>query len=47
MNDNNMKTQIYHKTKYDLKGHPRSYKIFFYAQIILAWTDFDANLYEC
>ena len=40
----------FHKMKYDLKGHPRSYKITFMPKSFLhirLWTDFDANLYEC
>ena len=41
-----MKTQIYHEMKYELIGHPRSFKDNLYAKIILAhtWTDFDKKL---
>ena len=39
-----MKTQFFDKMKYDLKGHPRSYKTTFMQksfQYIRLWTDFD------
>ena len=45
-----MKLQNFHKMKYDLKGHPRSYMTTFMPksfQHIRLWTDFDENLYEC
>ena len=43
-----MKTQISHDMRYELIGHPRSFKDNFYAKIILAhsWTDFDKNFKE-
>ena len=49
MNTNNMKTQIFHKIKYDLKCYQRPYKTTFMPksfQHIRLWADFDGNLYE-
>ena len=45
-----MKTQIFLKMKYYLKGHPRSYKTTFMPKsfkYIRLWTDFDEILYKC
>ena len=49
MNANIIKMQIFHKMKYDLKGHPRSYKTTFMLKSffhIRLWTDCEKNLYE-
>ena len=49
-NVNIVKTQIFHKVKYDLKGHPKSQMTTFmpkYFLHICLWADFDENLYEC
>ena len=45
-----MKTQIFHKMKYDFNGHSRSYKTTFMPksfQHIRLWTGLDENQYEC
>ena len=44
-----MKTQIFDKMEYDLKGHPRVYKTTVMPKSfkhIRLWTDFDENLYD-
>ena len=40
-----MKTQIFYKVNYDLKGHPRSNNTFMPKSFKhIRWTDFDKNL---
>ena len=45
-----MKTQIFHKMRYDLEGHLNSYKTTYMPKSfkhIRLMTDFDEYFYEC